>query len=337
MNFQTKTMAKLLTLFSFVFALNISFCQPYTMQKIEVGQGPEDFALDTFNQRERFIISCSSRRSSDPKFKEIVAMDIQSEKITILPRKNEPTDLYFSPHGIDLVMVNGTLKLFVVNHAENDIDQILIYEVKDDFIEFESAIHTKDFISLNSVAALPNGSFYVTNDSGKKNANFEKLFALRKSSVAYYDAKTGLSKIVKKKLAYANGLAVKGNKLYISTTQKKDLLEMEIAENGDLTQIRKLPGVKGMDNITIFENYLIIPCHPKFMKFIKHMKNADKFSPAEVYAFNLENGKFAKIFNDSGENISAPATALYYKGNLYIGQVFNNHLLKVSIPELVFP
>lgn len=326
-----------LKIIAFLLISNQVIAQQYAMQKIEVGQGPEDFVLDTFNQRERFIISCSSRRSSDPKFKEIVAMDIQSEKITILPRKNEPADLYFSPHGIDLVTVNGKLKLYVVSHAENNIDQILIYEVKNDFIEFESAIHTNDFISLNSVVAMPNGSFYVTNDAGKKKANLEKLFALRRSSVAYYDAKTSTSKIVKNKLAYANGLAVKGTKLYISTTQKKDLPEMEIAENGDLTQIRKLPGVKGMDNITVYGNHLIIPCHPKFTKFIKHMKNADKFSPAEVYAFNLENGKFAKIFNDSGENISAPATALYYKGNLYIGQVFNNHLLKVSMPESVFP
>jgi hypothetical protein len=330
-------MAKLLTLFSFVFALNISLCQQYTIQKIEVGHGPEDFVLDTFNQRERLIISCSSRRSSDTKFKEIVAMDIQNEKITILPRKNEPSDLHFSPHGIDLAMVNGILKLYVVNHSANEVEQVLIYKVFDDFIQFELGIYTNDFISLNSVAALPNGSFYVTNDAGKKNSNFEKLFALRKSSVAYYDAQTATSKIVKNKLAYANGLAVKGNKLYISTTQKKDLLEMEIAENGDLKLIRKLPGQKGMDNITVYGNHLIIPCHPKFMKFIKHMKNAEKFSPAEVYAFNLENEKFAKIFNDSGENISAPATALYYKGNLYIGQVFNNHLLKVSLPESVFP
>lgn len=326
-----------LKIIAFLLISNQIIAQQYNMKKIEVGQGPEDFVLDTFNQRERFIISCSSRRSSDPKFKEIVAMNIQSEKITILPRKNDPADLYFSPHGIDLVMVNGTLKLFVVNHAENNIDQILIYEVNDDFIEFEQAVHTDDFISLNSVVALPNGSFYVTNDAGNKKANLEKLFALRRSSVAYYDAKTSTSKIVKNKLAYANGLAVKGTKLYISTTQKKDLLEMDIVENGDLTQIRKLPGVKGMDNITIYGNYLLIPSHPKFTKFIKHMKDADKFSPAEVYAFNLKTEKFSKIFNDSGENISAPATALYFKGNLYIGQVFNNHLLKVSMPESVFP
>jgi hypothetical protein len=330
-------MAKLLALFSFLFALNTSFCQQYTMQKIEVGHGPEDFVLDTFNQLERLIISCSSRRNSDPFFKEIVAMGIQSEKITILPRKNEPADLYFSPHGIDLVMVNGKLKLFVVNHAENNIDQILIYEVMDNFIEFEQAVHTNDFISLNSVAALPNGSFYVTNDTGKKNSNFEKLFALRKSSVAFYDTERGFSEIVKDKLAYANGLSIKGDKLYISTTQKKDLLEMGVAANGSLALSRKLQGQKGMDNITIAGNHMFIPCHPKFMKFIKHMKNASKYSPAEVYAFNLETENHKLIFKDSGENISAPATALYYKDNLYIGQVFNSHLLKVSMTDKILP
>jgi hypothetical protein len=330
-------MAKLLALLGFIFSLNTSLCQQYTMQKIEVGHGPEDFVLDTFNQRERLIISCSSRRSSDPKFKEIVAMDIQNEKITILPRKNEPSDLHFSPHGIDLAMVNGILKLYVVNHSANEVEQVLIYKVFDDFIQFELGIYTNDFISLNSVAALPNGSFYVTNDAGKKNSNFEKLFALRKSSVAYYDANRGFSEIVKDKLAYANGLSIKGDKLYISTTQKKDLLEMGIAANGSLALSRKLQGKKGMDNITIAGNHMFIPCHPKFMKFIKHMKNSNKFSPAEVYVFNIETGKFAKIFSDSGENISAPATALFHKDNLYIGQVFNSHILKVTMPKSLLP
>lgn len=171
----------------------------------------------------------------------------------------------------------------------------------------------------------------MSNDAGKKNSIWEKLFAQRKSSIALYSMSTSLSMLVKEKLAYANGLAIKGDKLYISTTQRKDLLEMQIAINGSLSLSRRFKGQKGMDNLTIAGDYLLFPTHPRFMKFIAHMRNASKLSPADVYAYNLKDGSFVRIFSDTGERISAPATALYYRENLYIGQVFNNHLLKVRI------
>lgn len=317
-------------LFLFI-VLSLKAQTPNAYQKIEVGFGPEDFELDTFNNRQRLIISCSSRRTTDPAFKEIVAMNLSNNRTEVLPRKNEPAGLAFSPHGTDLQIVDGKLKLYVVNHPKGGNDQILIYVVQDDALWFEQAIESPLFISLNSVAALPSGHFYVTNDAGKKNSNWEKLFAMRRSSVVFYHITARQSKLVKDKLAYANGLAIKGNTLYVSTTQKKDLLEMHIVDDGSLTLSRKFKGQKGMDNLTIAGNWLFLPAHPKFLKFIGHMRDASKYSPAEVFVYLLDTGAYAKVFTDSGQNISAPATALYYKGFLYIGQVFNTHLLKVPL------
>jgi len=127
---------------------NLNAQTEHTFQKIEVGYGPEDFELDTFNQRQRLIISCSSRRSTEPKFKEIVVMDLNANKTAVLPRKNEPELFSFSPHGTDLVVVNGVLKLYVVNHPKGNADQILIYRVSDDSLMLERVVESPHFISL---------------------------------------------------------------------------------------------------------------------------------------------------------------------------------------------
>lgn len=325
-------MQKYYLLLAFSFLVTFGYTQEKSrFEKIDVGYGPEDFVLDTFNMQERLLISCSSRRKTEPEFKEIVALHISTNSTYILPRLNEPTDLYFSPHGIDLAMVDGKLNLYVVNHSRDNTDQILIYEVIDSILVFKKSIYTNYFVSLNSVAALPNGNFYVTNDAGKKNALFEKLFALRKSNVVYFDLEKEKSEIVIDKLAYANGLAIKDDKLYVSTTQKKDLLEMRINENGSLNLLRKFEGVKGMDNITISGNYMFIPAHTDFLKFIKHYKNDEALSPNEILVYDLNTNKKTKIFADDGSKISAPATALFYNGNMYVGQVFNTHLLKIKL------
>lgn len=300
-------------------------------EKINVGFGPEDFVLDTFQNKERLIISCANRRSTDNNFKEIVALNIDNDSSYILPRFNEPDDLYFNPHGIDIKEVEKTLKLYVVNHPKNGKDQILIYKVFENHLELETIVESDLFISLNSVAAHKNGNFYATNDAGKKGAIFEKLFALRKSNVVFYNMQNNISKISLENLAYANGLAVKNDLLFVATTQKMDLLKLKIEESGDLSLNKKLDGVKGMDNITIFKNYLLIPAHPQFLKFIKHLKDSKNKSPGAVYLFDFETNEKTKLFYNEGEIISAPATALFYKNNLYIGQVFDDFLVKMPL------
>lgn len=183
---------KILKILLFIWIPFLSFSQEnYNrhFEKINVGFGPEDFVLDTFENRERLIIACANRRTTDAHFKEIVVLNIATDSSYILPRLNEPQALYFNPHGIDIQEVKKTLKLYVVNHPKNGKDQILIYKVFENHLELETIIESDLFISLNSVAAHKNGNFFVTNDSGKKGAIFEKLFALRKSNVVYYDLK----------------------------------------------------------------------------------------------------------------------------------------------------
>ena len=303
--------------------------QTANYEKIIVGAGPEDFVLDNFNGRERLLISCAERRKGQEPFAEIMMYDIKRNTVMPIKRSNEPDSMIFNPHGVDLKKVGDDLLLFVVNHPKPAGDQVLIYEVKDRELILIRAVQHELFVSLNAVAALDNGSFYVSNDSGKKGGIFEKLFALRRANIAFFDAEKESVSIVMDKLAYANGVICRDDKLYISTTQKKDLLETKIMDDGELETLRRFEGVKGMDNLSFHEDYLLFTAHPKFFKFLRHVKKSQNASPSEVYQVDLKDGTVKRIFYDDGQLISAAATALYYKEQMYIGQVFDNFLLKI--------
>lgn len=302
----------LLLLLLILFSLN-SKGQNYT--KIKVGAGPEDFVIDTFDLNERLIISCDERRDKDSTvFGDMYEYNFKNGKVSKLNRLNEPQNLIFNPHGIHLVRDNDSSYLFVVNHF-NGNTEVLRYLVEKENLYFKEKYFYSS--SFNSVMGLSKNSFIATNDkkfSGKV--------------VMYKDEKySTLDKCIK----YPNGVNIKNNKLYISTTLSNKVYEYDINSDFTLSKPHKIAKVKGADNIRFYGDWLLTSSHYKFMKFISHYKNPKNISPSLIYAININTGEKKELFNDDGSMISAASGAIYYKGNLYIAQVFENFILKVKV------
>ncbi len=306
---------------------------------IETALGPEDFVLDTFNGNERLIISCSARRKDEPEKGVFYILNFKTGESKEIKRYNEPKDFVCNPHGVDIVANNnGKIMLYAVNHQKNKnektIHSVVQYEVKNDSLIFQNNFTNKLIVSPNDVAALPDGSFYVTNDSKQTKGLgllFEKLFQTKRSTIIFKNAENEFL-IATQKLPYANGVAVKGNKVYISCTFKSVLNEYEKLPDGTLKLTKKLSGIKGMDNITFYKDYLVIASHTDFMKFMKHVKSSENKSPGVISLFHTEKDTVIHIYATDGKAISANSTGLIYKDTLYIAQVFDGFLLKV-IPE----
>jgi arylesterase / paraoxonase len=319
------------TVISLIFIVTSSFLfaqDAVVATRIEVGPGPEDFVLDILSGDHRLLVSCSSRRKVEEAYAEIFEINLVSGKKGIFPRAGEPDSLYFNPHGIDLRMVNGKQLLFVISH-NNALEKhsVYVYEVAKDHLSFIREHHSPLYVSPNDVTALSDGSFFITNDSGKRNSFLEKLLVLRCANVVYTD-KDGKASIAIKKLAYSNGIAVKGDEnLYVSATQKKELLEYKLEKNNKPVLTKKLPRVKGYDNITFHGEKLVLTSHPNFIKFMRHYKSPDKKSPVKVHLIDVENNTEKTVFSNNGHLISAASTALIYKNKLYISQVFDPFIL----------
>lgn len=291
-------------------------------QKIVVGPGPEDMVLDTLNGPARLIISCNERRKNRS-IADFYLFDIATEKVSILKRENEPEGLYFQPHGIDLVRHdNGNILLYVVNHNDSANDQsVLIYNIKNASAEFVTKISSPLITSHNDVTATPDGKIFLTLDAHKRGSFMEPFLKLKRGSILRYDDNEW--KAFSERYCYANGILAKNNRLFVSSTRQNKLWELDTRGRRNT-----IAHFKGQDNITADGDYLYVPAHLKQFKFLKHFKDSTINSPSVVFRIDLNSNTKTCVFSDKGNTISAASTAIHYKGNLYISQVFNSFILK---------
>lgn len=313
-----------------------TFMGDYT--RIEVGPGPEDIALDTMNGNERLIVSCSQRRSEDYSKNGFYDYNIASGELNRLSMEGLPESVTFRPHGIDIGMVDGEKLVYCVNHEKDEVDfppsgrqSILVFRLLDDKVVFKEQLMSELVISPNDVCTDHQGGIYVSNDSGKRNNIWEKLFALSRSFVVHYDGKSWSA--VGDKLKYANGVGVKDNRLYITGTQEKKIISYAINADGSYTDKQEIPCMKGNDNITFSGDLIVNAAHLDFLKFMKHVKHEDKPSPCSVYTVDIKTGTIDTLYTDAGTVLSAASTGLIYNGNLYMAQVFNPYILEIPLKK----
>lgn len=300
--------------------------------KITTGAGPEDLAFDKTGGTARLLVSCNERRLPEH-FGEIYEINLEDNRTRILPRVNTPEDIFFNPHGIDLKMVKGATKLYVISHNdEKERHTIVVYNVYKDSLVFEQLIENEAAMnSPNDLAVTKNGDIYVSNDAGKRGSLWEQFWKMKRSNVVFYDSELKLWKKVADKLVYANGVAVNDTSVFVSTTRSNRLFSYKIQPDGNLTGRKSLIKIKGQDNILFNGDELIFTSHPNLMAFIKHYKSADKKSPSQVHGYNIKTGEYRLIFTDDGNRISASSTAFIYNNKLYISQVFDPFILQVDL------
>lgn len=309
--------------------LNSCYTLPKHLQtdsaSITSGPGPEDMVIDTAD--DRILVSCSARRKSEPDYGEIESLYTSAAFTTPLVRVNQPLDLSFNPHGIDLVKVDLKWFLLVVNHEhKSNINSILKYEKYGDTLRFISKTVHPLIVSPNAVCGLPNGDFIVSNDARKKGNIWEVLFKLKRGQIVYcHDT---VCTIAAEGYCYANGIEYDKGKVYLASTMQNRVWQFEV-ENRKLTNRVEVGNVKGADNIRVYGQYLIVPGHLRFLAFLKHYKSAGKLSPSTVYSINALTKSTTPIFYDNGKKISAASTALIWKDNLYVSGVFNPQIVRV--------
>lgn len=322
---------------------------------IECGPGPEDMELDSSAGKPRLIISCNQRRKSNkkhtyPAIGEIMEYVFDGKPAVIIPRTGGPTGTQFNPHGFSIATVSGKRLLYVINHAKLDgnkrENRIEVYELKGSQLIHQKTITGPELVSPNDCFANTAGEVFFTNDSGGKNYLWEKLWRLKKSTV--YCIKSDGSKVkVADKMAYANGIIqvccdtvlspslenpeqikeIIHPALIVTTVQQKSMFRYHATA---FTRKNIMP-VFGQDNVMRCGDELVVACHPKPVKFLKHAINAEKHSPTHVWAYNLKTGIYRLVFVDDGSRVSTGSTAILYKGKLYVSQVFQPYILQVDM------
>ena len=304
---------------------------------ITVGAGPEDMVVDTLTEQPRILLSCNSRRKGEADYGEIEAYYPETKTRKVLKRLNEPAGLHFNPHGIDLVLVNAkwpsptsNLVLLVVNHErEQHINSILRYHVLKDELVFINKIVDTLISSPNAVAGFSDGTLLVSNDAKKHGSNTEVFFMLKRAQIVYWNGKD--CSVAAEKFCFTNGITIKDNKkVYLASTRQNKVWQFDF-DNGKMINKEVIAKVNGADNLRLDGNDLLVACHLRFMMFLKHMKDAHKFSPTTVYRINPTTKKKTVEYFDDGKQISAGSTALMFHNNLYVSGIFDAKIVRKGI------
>jgi hypothetical protein len=91
-----------------------------------------------------------------------------------------------------------------------------------------------------------------------------------------------------------------------------------------------LSAINGMDNISIHNDELLISVHPDENRFALLSLLPAVKSPSQTYAIHKESGASRLLFSDDGRIISGASTSIIYKDALYLAQVFDGFVLKIT-------
>ena len=308
--------------------------EQYVMRRLPGMSGPEDLLLDNLTgENARLLVSSDARLEPNGKGA-IYAVSVSDDSIFELPRIGEPDGLSFHPHGIDLVEAeDGRNLLYVIVHGEEGPaapHAVCIYEVQPDRLLFLELLTDPLLASPNDLAARPDGTIFVSNDSSEKGGFVELILRLRKSTVVWYDGK-GEWKIAADRIAMANGIAVEGNTVYLAATRQDALFGFTDSGNGTLIDRRMIARVKGADNITKNGGTLLVASHPASLALARHMGNQKNPSPSLIFEIDPETGATETVFYSNGREISAASTAVKAGSYLYIGQIVEPFIVKVEL------
>jgi len=293
---------------------------------IPVAIGPEDMMIDSITENPRLLLSCSSRRKTEANYGEIYVYYPETGGNKLLKRLSEPADLSFNPHGIDLVKVNGELILLVVNHEhEKHINSILRYKVLKEELIFQSKLVDPLISSPNAVTGFADGTFLVSNDAKKAGNIWEVLFKMRKALIVYYNGQE--CSVASGKYAYTNGITNKNEKVYLASTMQNKVWQFDF-KDGKMLNREVIGKAKGADNLRFDGDDILVAAHLRFLKFLKHYKDAANYSPSTVYRINPTTKKRTVEYFDDGKQLSAASTALVFKNNLYVGGIFDGKIVK---------
>lgn len=321
-----------------VFGMLLASCHsipesgPFEYTKIITGYGPEDIVLDTISAHEtpRLLASCDTRLASDSITTGIYWIDLKTDSVFLFKRLNEPDGLIFHPHGFDLVLIDSVPRLFVISHDDkNKRHPVIRYKVLEDKLVFETMYEDSLFVSPNDLFALPDGSFFLTNDAGKRHSFIEQALSLKRSSVVYYPMNQK-PYYIDHDLSYANGIYFDDPYLFVSTVRQNTIFKFTI-KDGIAVEKESLSKIVGGDNLTKYKDKYLVAAHLNPIAFLRHVRNSAVPSPTVIYQFDPITGEKQVLFSDNGELISAASTAIRYGDYLYISQIFGDFVLKVKM------
>jgi hypothetical protein len=311
-------------------------CHIWQSQQQEM-YGPEDLVIDTSQGRARLIISSLRRGILSKGPGELFEMDLRTHQIEPLKR-NLPQHVdqwQLLPHGIDVRQINSTAYLYVVVHADEQVtrqNSVVRYRISSSGLVFDDDYGVQEHQLLthpNDVQAEDGGGFFATNLSRSAS---DVIISWHPGKVVHFSG--GRWQALENQLGNWNGLYLNGHELLAADDKTNQIVRFSLTQEDDIRPVLALPYP---DNINRGPGQdLFIASHDSIWKFILHSMFHSLRSSGSIYHVHLDQSHpiAHKLFITDGRSISAPSTAVWFDGKLYIGQVYNSYILEVPAEDL---
>lgn len=323
--------------------------------------GPEDLEVDTrVPSAPRLLISSQDRRPEplpQGAIFSLAAGDDRPRRLPLLGRDG----CSFHPHGISLVVGDGTSYLYVINHHDAadirptagclagagdvaKVSSVEVFRVESDALHFLTRLADPEKVTNpNDLVALPDGTVWVTNPADSRLGQVWEGFLGRNhgSRLVSFDCSQspgrpgclGTWTAGPQFGAYLNGIAERngGAELFVASTAENRIYQLDSATGA----LRVLAEVAGPDNLSWESDRrdrLLVAGHPDLRKFLQHRASARTPSPSQITEIDLATGG-EQVYGDDGGRISTASVAVRLRDSWLLGQVFEPFVLRCRAAE----
>ena len=315
--------------------------RPGLCRRIDGLMGPEDLAL---TREGRLIVSCDPRLESSAERRNgaIVALwpNAPEERAVLWDGAGKE----FRPHGLDYFIDPGTGEeyLFVIDHRGTH-DAVMIFRLSGTALRLVREVLASDTTSLNDLSAVSTDQFYVTSDHNSKSRLAKACsdyLRLPAGYVLYFD---GIRlRPVASSINYANGIAVDRDKrhVYVASMLREKIIQFERdPQTGGLRRQGEIRLRGSPDNITLGEDgALVVAIHPRILDLARQRSNRTWRAPSEILHITRDAHTQAHscvtIYADPGQHLSAASAAVMAGGRLFVGSVYDDHLVICDLPAV---
>ena len=297
--------------------------------------GPEDMAI--IRNRGLIVISSEERRGNGKATGALYFINLTlpvGKQQALRLSCNYPSE--FRPHGLSFRQHNGSIELYVISHKNNGRESVEIFSLSGPntrpVLKHIKTIPFNEPERPNDITVIEDGTFFLSHDSIKnKSALLNMLFSRPFVPISYFDGHA--FHIITNYALMGNGIIhrVSGTNLiiYRADTLLNRINVLSLTKDKTSYRIissRYIPLPASPDNLTFDKKgNIYAACHYSFSKFFAHAKGKSP-SPAIVYRINTDES-VNLIYANDGKEYSAASVAVPYKNRLYLGDVFDDHIM----------
>ncbi|MGF1606557.1 MAG: hypothetical protein ACFB22_09480 [Rhodothalassiaceae bacterium] len=296
--------------------------------------GPEDFAIDRdwgliwITDADRAGVVAGGPPNGAIKLLRLESPDAPLDRVD----DRDPRRFY--PHGLGLWVdpQSGERRLFAVNHGPDyRAHSIEIFRAaRNGRLTHLQSIRDPLISHPNDVAPVGPRAFFVSNDLGAPTAllrGLEPYLMAPWGNVVAYDGER--ASVALSDLRYANGVLadLKSNRLYVAEVLDRSVTAYALGPDLSLTRLWQTGVGMGVDNLTLLpQGDVLAAGHPRPLAFTAHAQDRKRPSPSEVVRIS-QAGRVTPVHLNRGGLYSGASVAQHARGRLFVGSVYEDHIL----------